>query len=192
MPRFPVRLFPVQGSDSTNPPATARYRWRPGGNRLTAHTHAHECLCAYGNVWEAPFCGGMGHQGRFPDEPQPCPATHNPVCPGYYANRPPNPRRPTRLAAALRESGTSIVIRRPRRRGAAAAGFADSSRMGWVEGGPSGGDGDVGSFAWPIRPCVPPFTTGYVPGTARIDRRHPRSKTTPSRRRPSRKRNGRS
>ncbi len=57
---------------------------------------------------------------------------------------------------------TAIVIRRPRRRGAVTARFADSSRTGW-----SGGEGDVGSFAWPtvklalIRP-VPALRAGNI------------------------------
>ena len=68
---------------------------------------------------------------------------HNPVRPRFCANRPPNPTIKDQPVSPppSEKAGRSIVIRRPR--GAAAAAFADSWRMG---------DGDVGSFAWPIRP----------------------------------------
>ncbi len=54
-------------------------------------------------------------------------------------NAEPTAEEPTRLAAALRGRGSAIVIRRWRWRGAAAAGFADSWRRGWIEGGPDAG-----------------------------------------------------
>ncbi len=44
--------------------------------------------------------------------------------------------------------------------------------MGWVGASRGAGDGDVGSFVWPIRPGIPHYTTAYVRGTAPSDRRH--------------------
>jgi len=99
----------------------------------------------------------MGHQGRFLDTPQPCPSP----CTTPYVRRSARTdgQRPTRPAATLRGSGT--VDRDPQAGLARGDGeiclrvrgfLADGVERGRTR---SGRDGDVGSFAWPIRAGYP-------------------------------------
>ncbi len=110
------------------------------------------------------------------------PATHNSVRPRYCAERPPTPTKdqPSRRHPPRKRIGE----RDPQAARGAAAGFADSSPRGGSRAGRSGGDGDLGSFAWPIRPGITHCTTPYVRGSAPSDRREHGRRTNPSRRHP--------
>ncbi len=94
---------------------------------------------------------------------------HNRLRPRYCANQPPNPRPKNQPSRRRPPRGRSSVIRRPRRRGA------------------------MGSFAWPIRPGIkfinerPPCHRHTQPRTSAVLHRAT-AKTTPSPRRPPRKR----
>ncbi len=62
------------------------------------------------------------------------PATHNRVRPRYCANRPPTPTKDQPVSPPTSEE--AMVDRDPQVARAAAAGFADSSGMGWIAGRP--------------------------------------------------------
>ncbi len=79
----------------------------------------HVNACALMERLSSPFCGGMGHQGRFPARAQPRPRHAQPRTSAFLrratvattAEEQPVPPPP------CEEAGRSIVIRRPRRRG---------------------------------------------------------------------------